>query len=97
VGNPPVATSQEVQESGLYSTETIYSESGTPSLADAADEGYIAELAADLASTVGACNPNEETLRRIARMLPDLLRAFALKIGFKTENALDCQIVISPT
>lgn len=75
----PSSIRQEQQESGLYSAETIYSMSETSSLSEQPDEGYITDLATDLASTVGSCS--RETLGRIAKMLPGLLRNSLLRLG----------------
>ena len=79
---------QDVQPSGLYSTETIYSKSETSTLPPPRYKDYIVDLATELFSTVNSCEPNRESLERIGEMLPDLLRAFALKIGHKAETSM---------
>ncbi|KAF2690251.1 hypothetical protein K458DRAFT_280092, partial [Lentithecium fluviatile CBS 122367] len=52
------------------------------------DKGYIADLAAELFGTVNSIESDKETLKRISEMLPDLLRAFALKLGHKAQSPM---------
>jgi len=79
---------QDVQNLGLYTAETIYSASETSSLLPPRDKGYITELAAELFGIVKSCESDMETLGRISEMLPDLLRAFALKLGHKAQTPM---------
>ena len=87
VGSQPPADKQDVQNLGLYTTETIYSasETSTPPLRD---KGYVADLAAELFGTVKSYESDRETLKRISEMLPDLLRAFALKLGHRAQTPM---------
>lgn len=68
---------------GLYDKDTAYSPSETPSLPPLRSKIYIDDLASQLFRTVSSQKPDQETLNRISRELPDLLRAFSLKIGYR--------------
>ncbi|EGX53749.1 hypothetical protein AOL_s00004g408 [Orbilia oligospora ATCC 24927] len=60
-------------------TETVYSD--TSSVATSTKQLYISELADALFREACPDQPCNEALERISRDLPDLLKAFALKIG----------------
>ena len=79
---------QDVQNLGLYTAETLYSASETSTLPPPQDKGYIPELAAELFDAVKPYELDRETLERISEMLPDLLRAFALKLGHKAQTPM---------
>ncbi|KAF3237705.1 hypothetical protein TWF192_010814 [Orbilia oligospora] len=63
----------------LDDSETVYSE--TSSVATSTKQLYISELADALFREACPDQPCDEALERISRDLPDLLKAFALKIG----------------
>jgi hypothetical protein len=52
------------------------------------DKRYIADLAADLFGLVKSHESNSEILEHISKLLPDLLRAFALKLGHKAQTQM---------
>ncbi|KAF3182049.1 hypothetical protein TWF225_006544 [Orbilia oligospora] len=63
----------------LDDTKTVYSDaSSVPTLVK---ESYISELADALLNEVLPHKPDADTLERISLVLPDVLKAFALKIG----------------
>jgi tetratricopeptide (TPR) repeat protein len=68
---------------GLYNTDTAYSPSETPSLPPLRSKIYIDDLASQLFRAVVSQKPDQETLDRVSQELPDLLRAFSLKIGYR--------------
>ena len=79
---------QDVPTFGLYTAETIYSASENSALSPPRHRGYITELAAELFGTVKYFQLDRETLERISKMLPELLRAFALKLGHKAQTQM---------
>ncbi|KAI9685935.1 MAG: hypothetical protein M1822_004213 [Bathelium mastoideum] len=82
------AIKQDVQNMGLYTAKTEYSASETSSLPALRDEGYISDLAKELFSALKPCKPDGDTLERISEMFPDLLRAFALKLGHEAQTPM---------
>jgi hypothetical protein len=76
------------QSPGLYTAETTYSASETSTLPYPRDNGYITDLAAGLFSTIKSCESKRRTLKHVSEMLPELLRSFALKLGYKAETAM---------
>ncbi|RYP32296.1 hypothetical protein DL767_005271 [Monosporascus sp. MG133] len=62
---------------------TIYSDAS--SLPALAEEGYISELADDLFKRICSGQSDGQIIERISEILPELLKAFALKVG---HNAL---------
>jgi len=79
---------QVIPKFGLYTAPTTYSASETSTLPLPRDEKYISQLALDLFSSVKSYESDRTTLERISGKLPDLLRAFALKIGHKAQNPM---------
>lgn len=73
---------------GLYNTGTIYSNSVTSTLQYLQDKDYIADFTRELLSHLKACRTTREDLGRISHMLPDLLRSFALKLGYKAQTSI---------
>jgi DUF2075 family protein len=88
VGLQSRSDSQNLQGLGMYTTETIYSASETSILPPPRDKGYITDLAAELFSAMKSFESDKKTLKRISEMLPELLRAFALKVGYKAQTAM---------
>lgn len=68
--------------SGLYVEPSIYSEFSTQ------DRGYICQMASDLFGSVRSYESNGPTLKRISERIPDLLKAFALKVGYRAETQM---------
>jgi len=83
VGSQWESDKQDAQDVGLYSADTIYSASETSNLQA---RGYLVELAGELFGTLRSYGLNRETTERISKMLPNLLRAFALKVGHKAQT-----------
>lgn len=72
---------------GLYSTKTEYSVSnGTR------NERYITDLATDLFEAVKPCHADLNALGRLSELLPDLLRAFAVKISHQALSQTDLDV-----
>jgi hypothetical protein len=71
---------------GQYTAETTYSPSETSSLPPARDKEYVFGLAEELFGTIKAFNPDIETLKRISNLLPNLLKAFSLKLGLRAQT-----------
>jgi hypothetical protein len=55
-------------------------------------ERYIKDLARDLFEAVKTCHGDIKTLERLSELLPDLLTAFAVKIGHQALNQTDLDI-----
>lgn len=51
-------------------------------------ENYVPDLARDLFSKVQFKDFNRQIMDRVLESLPDLLQAFALKIGHNTDNPM---------
>lgn len=71
---------------GLYDTRTEYSASELSKVPTPHDERYITDLAKDLYDSIKYHSPDSETLRHICDVLPNLLRAFAVKVGYSTRT-----------
>ncbi|CZR60699.1 uncharacterized protein PAC_10595 [Phialocephala subalpina] len=79
----------EEQLKELDTSGTNYSASETSSLLPLRDKSFIDDLAAELFSTIKLSSESERaTLERISEKLPDLLRSFALKIGYKPHTPM---------
>lgn len=85
------ADNPDLLNMGLYDKDTAYSPSETPSLPPLRSKIYIDDLASQLFRAVASQQPDQETLDRVSRELPDLLRAFSLKIGYRATPA-QCHI-----
>ncbi|KAJ5272482.1 hypothetical protein N7478_007607 [Penicillium angulare] len=77
---------------GLYDSQTQYSASDTSSLPPPEGSGYMISLAKELFDAVRSSQSNEETMKHVSGMLPDLLRAFALKMGYKAGTRIQLDI-----
>ena len=76
----------------LDESRTIYSDAS--SVGVVRKESYIAELADDLFNKV--CPPRErdvEVMKRISEILPELLKAFALKLGYDAKGKVHRDIM----
>lgn len=71
---------------GLYDTRTEYSASEMSKVPTPHDERYITDLAQDLYGSIKYHSLDSETLRHICDVLPNLLRAFAVKVGYSTRT-----------
>ncbi|CAG9990680.1 unnamed protein product [Clonostachys byssicola] len=70
---------QERTEQDVSDTATEYS--NTSSAMFSRQQTYIWELADDLFRRIGSLNADEKTQGKVSAILPELLKAFALKIG----------------
>ncbi|VUC25621.1 unnamed protein product [Clonostachys rosea] len=73
-------------DAGFDDTATEYSD--TSSVATWKKESYIEEFVDDLLARVHELHPDEETLERISTLLPDLLKAFALRVGYNAPSRM---------
>jgi len=70
---------------------TVYSDaSSVPALKK---ESYISELADDLFSKACSEKPDSQTIERISRILPELLKAFALKVGHNASTQMHRDVI----
>ena len=65
---------------------TVYSD--TSSLPAWNHESYISELADSLLHEIRSEQPDDTTLEQISRILPELLKAFALKVGHNASTQM---------
>ena len=86
-GSEDILDTVHLPEIGLYDHETAYSMSETPSLPPLRNKQYLIDLASELYEAVAKQDPNQEMFRHISQQLPDLLRAFSLRIGHRAEAA----------
>jgi hypothetical protein len=56
------------------------------------DRNYIDDLATNLFAVVHAFEPNRLTLEHISHILPDLLKTFALKVGYKPQSSMHLDV-----
>ncbi|TGJ77569.1 hypothetical protein E0Z10_g10702 [Xylaria hypoxylon] len=80
------SNSQFSQHFGLYTAPTTYSNSANSTLLPARDRGFVDYVAEELFNTVKYCD--KVTLERVSQVLPDLLRAFALKLGSSEQGRI---------
>ncbi|CAH0027544.1 unnamed protein product, partial [Clonostachys rhizophaga] len=73
-------------DTGFDDSATEYSD--TSSVATWKKESYIEEFVDDLVARVRELQPDEETLSRISALLPDLLKAFALRVGYNAPSRM---------
>jgi len=82
--------SQDPADLGLWNADTTYYASQTSTLPPLRDmEGYINDLATALFTTVNTRGSDLDTLTRVSELLPDLLRAFSLKLGCHASSVGD--------
>jgi hypothetical protein len=72
----------------LSSARTIYAVSATLTTPALGDKGYIGELAEQLFGAVNCNGLTQDALDRLSQSLPDLLRAFAVKIGYQASSQM---------
>ena len=77
---------------GLYSMDSVYSRSETSSLPAPRDLKYITDLAGELYNAIKTTASDQQTLGRVAEMLPNSLRAFALKVGYQAHSSLQLDV-----
>ncbi len=87
-----IQNTQDPKDDDNEDTATVYSD--ISSLASSRQENYVLELADDLYDNVSYWNPDFNTKERIATVLPDLLRDFALKIGHNAETQMHRNVMV---
>ncbi|KAJ2974973.1 hypothetical protein NUW58_g8490 [Xylaria curta] len=70
----------------MCDTATEYSNASSTTISR--QQGYIRGLAGDLSSKISPLNADDETQRRVSAILPELLKAFALKVGHDTSTKM---------
>jgi hypothetical protein len=92
---PVEVHTQPYQTEGMEQEDevkSIYSDvSGIPGLTTA---GYIDVLADDLAQTIQPYQPKGEILQQIFEILPELLKAFALSLGYYFPGAMPRDVMV---
>lgn len=66
----------------LSSARTTYATSAMLTTPALVGKGYIGELAEQLFGVVNCCGLPRDALDRLSQSLPNLLRAFAVKVGY---------------
>ncbi|KAH8803460.1 hypothetical protein F5884DRAFT_712243 [Xylogone sp. PMI_703] len=84
------AYNEEIPESD--DTRTVYSDAS--SLSVWKKKSYISEFADDLFNKVHSERPDSRTIDRISRVLPNLLKAFALKVGYNAPTQIHRDIIL---
>lgn len=81
-GRELLTSCKDARMPGLYRTASVYSGSdvSTP-------EGreYIAQMASDLFNCLEKYEFDSRTLKRISERIPDLLRAFSVRVAYGTQ------------
>jgi hypothetical protein len=72
----------------LSLARTIYAPSATLTTPARGDRGYIGELAEQLFGVVNCPGLSRDALARVSRLLPDLLRAFAVQVGYQAPSSM---------
>lgn len=67
---------------------TVYAPSATLTSPALRDKGYMVDLASELFGVVNSPGLTRDALDRISQLLPDLLRAFAVKIGYQAPTSM---------
>ncbi len=55
---------------------------------------YIRRFADSLFSEVNAARPDKAVMERVARVLPDLLQAFALRVGHDAPKPMNTELMV---
>jgi hypothetical protein len=84
--NEPSDCKQDLNNLESVDIRTIYSDAS--SLHPRKKEAYISELADDLFSKVRSLMSGVETMESISRVLPELLKAFALRVGYNAPTQM---------
>ena len=71
---------------------TIYSDAS--SLPAWNDESYISELANGLSCKIRSEQLDDTALEQISRILPELLKAFALKVGHEASTKMHLDVMV---
>jgi hypothetical protein len=90
--NEPSEYEQDLNDSESDDIRTIYSDAS--SLPPLEKESYISELADGLFSTVHSLQPGVQIMDRISRALPELLKAFAFRIGHNAPTQMHRDVMV---
>jgi hypothetical protein len=74
-------------------TRTVYAPSATSTTPARGDKGYIGELAEHLFGVVNRPGLTQNALDRVSRSLPDLLRTFAVQVGYRAPSSMHCDVM----
>lgn len=81
-----IGSSPRLDDYSSHDAATVYSDAS--SVTTVQYEGYISVFADDLYKQIHAKGPSNETMKAILQLLPGLLKAFALKIGFNAPSQM---------
>jgi nucleoside phosphorylase len=79
---------QKTASPELSSARTVYAPSATLTTPALGDKGYTGELAEQLFGVVNCTGLTRDALDRLSQSLPDLLRAFAVKVGYQAPSPM---------
>jgi hypothetical protein len=87
-----ICDGQDMTALQLDDAATEYTEAS--SIATLKRESYIADFADDLLHQISDLQPDEQRLERISNtVLPDLLKAFALRLGYNAPTPMHCDVI----
>lgn len=79
-------STQEISDENMNDTATEYSDESRSTVSK--KQGFVRELANELFKAVSSLNANEMIQTRVSNMLPELLQAFALKVGYGAKTQM---------
>ncbi|VUC36652.1 unnamed protein product [Clonostachys rosea] len=91
-GDQPIIQPVQDGEEDIDDTSTEYSVTLTTPFPKV--EAYISELAGYLSDKTRSLNVDQETLDRVSESLPELLKAFALKIGHQAPSQIHRDVMV---
>lgn len=77
---------QEISDQDMNDTATEYSEESRSTFSK--KQGFVRELANELFKAISSLNANEMIQARVSNILPELLQAFALKVGYGAKTQM---------
>ncbi|KAL6895023.1 hypothetical protein GGI43DRAFT_411674 [Trichoderma evansii] len=77
---------QEIPDQDIGDTATEYSDESRSTLSK--KQGFVWELANELFKNISSLNADEKTQARVSNILPELLQAFALKVGYGVKTQM---------
>jgi hypothetical protein len=90
--NQRLSESDQALEECSDDTRTVYLDAS--SLPNSEKGDFITEMADELLSKVLSENPDNQTVERISAILPELLSAFALKVGCNAESQMHLDVMV---
>ena len=79
---------RQMHKAASHNAETVYDPSETSTRGPLRDEHYLSELAGELFGVIRSHKLDSKTSRNIVEQLPELLRAFALKVGHRAQSPM---------